>query len=212
MLVGLDEGLSEVMPTPAVAGLLVVALVVATGGLHLDGLADTCDGLFGGYTPEERLAIMRDSRLGSYGLLAVTSLLLLKWAAFLSLASPVRRGALLLAPALGRWAMVEAVASFPYARPEGLGKAMRQVAWPYPALAGIIALAASLVFFAGWGLALFALASVLAWLVGWYVRGKVGGLTGDVYGAIAEVVEVAVLLFAASGQESGWLHGWLWRG
>jgi len=212
VLVGLDEGLSEVMPAPAVASLLVVALIVATGGLHLDGLADTCDGLFGGDTPEERLVIMRDSRVGSYGLLAVASLLLLKWAAFLSLASPVRPGALLLAPALGRWAIVAAVAPFPYARPEGLGKAMHQVAWPYPALAGVIALAASVAFFAGWGLALFGFASVLSWLVAWYVRGKIGGTTGDVYGAIAEMVEVAVLLFAASGQESGWLNGWLWRG
>lgn len=212
MLVGLDEGLSEAMPGPAVAALLVVALVVATGGLHLDGLADTCDGLFGGYTPEERLVIMRDSRVGSYGVLAVTSALLLKWAAFLSLASPVRRAVLLLAPALGRWAMVAAVASFPYARPEGLGKDMRQVAWPYPALAGVVALAASVAFFAGWGLALFGFASVLSWLVAWYVRGKIGGITGDVYGAIGEVVEVAVLLFAASGQETGWLAAWLWRG
>jgi cobalamin synthase len=53
---------------------------------------------------------------------------------------------------------------------------------------------------------------VLSWLVAWYVRGKIGGITGDVYGAIGEVVEVAVLLFAASGQETGWLAAWLWRG
>ena len=108
-----------------------MALVVATGGLHLDGLADTCDGLFGGSSPPERLAIMRDSRVGTFGVLGVVCILLLRWAAFLSLTSPIRRGALLLAPALGRWAMVGAVAALPYARPEGLGKAMHRAAWPF---------------------------------------------------------------------------------
>ena len=213
MLVGLDRGLSGVMPLPATAALLVVALVVATGGLHLDGLADTCDGLFGGSSPPERLAIMRDSRVGTFGVLALVCVLLLRWAAFLSLVSPVRRGALLLAPALGRWAMVGAVAALPYARPEGLGRAMHRAAWPIPTLiAAAIALAASLLLFPAWGIALFALALLVGGLIALYAGGKLGGLTGDVYGAISECVEVAVLLAIVAGQETGHLEAWLWRG
>ena len=213
MLVGLDRGLSGVMPPPATAGLLVVALVVGTGGLHLDGLADTCDGLFGGSSPPERLAIMRDSRVGSYGVLAVFCILLLRWAALLSLTSPLRRGALLLAPALGRWAMVGAVAALPYARPEGLGKAMHRAAWPLPTLtAAAIALAASVLLFPAWGAALFVFASLVGGLIAFYARSRLGGLTGDVYGAIGECAEVAVLLAAAAGQETGHLEAWLWRG
>jgi adenosylcobinamide-GDP ribazoletransferase len=213
MLVGLDRALAEVMPLPATAGLLVVALVVATGGLHLDGLADTCDGLFGGSSPPERLTIMRDSRVGSFGVLAVVCLLLLKWAIFLSLASPLRRGALLLAPALGRWAMVGAVAAWPYARSQGLGKTLHGVAWPLPTLtAAAIALAASLLLFPIWGAALFAFASLVGGVIALYSRGKLGGLTGDVYGAISECTEVAVLLAVAAGQETGHLEAWLWRG
>jgi adenosylcobinamide-GDP ribazoletransferase len=213
MLVGLDRALSEVMPLPATAALLVVALVVATGGLHLDGLADTCDGLFGGSSPPERLAIMRDSRVGSFGVLALFCILLLRWAAFLSLASPVRRGALLLAPALGRWAMVGAVAALPYVRPEGLGKEMHRAAWPLPTLtAAAIALAVGLLLFPAWGVALFAIASVVGGLIAVYARGRLGGLTGDVYGAISECAEVAVLLAMVAGQETGHLEAWLWRG
>lgn len=213
MLVGLDRALSEVMPLPATAALLVVALVVATGGLHLDGLADTCDGLFGGSSPPERLAIMRDSRVGTFGVLAVVCILLLRWAAFLSLASPLRRGVLLLAPALGRWAMVGAVAALPYARPEGLGKAMHRAAWPIPALtAAAVALTASVLLFPTWGVALFAFASLVGGLGALYARGNLGGLSGDVYGAICECTEVAVLLAAAAGQETGHLEAWLWRG
>jgi adenosylcobinamide-GDP ribazoletransferase len=213
MLVGLDRGLSEVMPLPATAALLVVALVVATGGLHLDGLADTCDGLFGGSSPPERLAIMRDSRVGTFGVLALVCVLLLRWAAFLSLASPVRRGALLLAPALGRCAMVGAVAALPYARPEGLGKAMHRAAWPFATfIAAAIALAAALLLFPTWGAALFAFASLVGGLIALHARSRLGGLTGDVYGAISECAEVAVLLAMVAGQETGHLDAWLWRG
>jgi cobalamin synthase len=126
---------------------------------------------------------MRDSRVGTFGVLGVVCILLLRWAAFLSLTSPIRRGALLLAPALGRWAMVGAVAAFPYARPEGLGKAMHRAAWPFPTLtAAAIALAASLLLFPVWGAALFAFASLAGGLIALYARGRLGGLTGDVAG------------------------------
>lgn len=210
---GLDRGLSEVMPGAPAAALLVVALVILSGGLHLDGLADACDGLFGAYNKDERLEIMRDSRVGSFGVLGVACLLLLKWAAIVSLAWPLRRSALLLAPALGRWAMVSAVAAFPYARSSGLGLTMHREARPYPILlAAAISVSACVLFLGAWGLLAWAFAGACALLLGFFASSKLGGLTGDVYGAIAEICETAFLLFAVTGGERGWLEPLIWQG
>lgn len=213
LLVGLDAGLSRVLPPAAAAALLVVALIILTGGLHLDGVADTCDGLFGAYDRQRRLEIMRDSRVGSYGALGIAAILLLKWAAILSLAWPLRRDALLLAPALGRWAMVAVIAAFPYARPQGLGKAMHQEARPYPLLlAGATALGASALLLGMWGPLAWAFVAAFGSLLALYAHRRLGGLTGDVYGAICELSETAFLLLAASGSKLGWLEPLLWKG
>jgi adenosylcobinamide-GDP ribazoletransferase len=198
-LAGLDALLGLAFPEPLRSALVVAAMVPLTRGLHLDGLMDTCDGLFGGWTPERRLEIMRDSRVGSFGVLAAAGDLLLRFAALLALPAGLRGLALVLAPTLGRWALVYATWAFPYARPTGLGAAFKQhvgrgqmlaatglglvlcvgaaLAWRQPAAAGLVAL--------GW---------LAAWLVGQLVLSKVPGQTGDTYGATNEVVELAVLL------------------
>src|SRR5437879_10289558 len=112
---------TPLVPQLALAALLVVALVILTGGLHLDGLMDSCDGLFGGSTRERKLEIMRDSRVGSFGALGSVCVLLLKFACFASLAQHVLFMALLVVLPCARWAMVLALRIFPSARPSVLG-------------------------------------------------------------------------------------------
>ena len=115
----------KVLPHPAAAALLVCLTVWITGGLHLDGLADTVDGLGGGQDPEARRRIMKDSRVGAFGVLALILALLLKFAFFLAAADEGWRGQIILYPVLSRWGMVYLAYCSDYARPEGgLGQAM----------------------------------------------------------------------------------------
>ena len=204
LLVGLEAGFSKILPAYMTGAVLVAALVVATRGLHLDGLMDVSDGLFGGYTRERRLEIMRDPRVGAFAVAGALCIVLLKWTAVLSLITlpessgkmdlPWKGLALLLFPILSRWAMVLQISAFPYARAQGLGAAFRQGGQLIPTLAGaVIALAASLLLAGLGGLALFGMATALAWLMGKWMSAMLGGLTGDTYGATNEVAEVAVL-------------------
>jgi len=198
LLVGLEWALSHLFPAHVCAVLVIASWVIVTGALHLDGLLDACDGLFGGHTPESRLHIMRDERVGAFGLAGGVLLLMLKVSA---LAIAARRGtALLLAPTLGRWGMALAVVGFPYARPEGLGRTMKDHACLWDAaLATTLALAVAW-FAAGWlGLATTAGVGVATWVMARFVLARLPGLTGDTYGAICEVLEALILLLFAAG-------------
>jgi len=211
-LVGLDQGLGRVLADGPRAWLLVLALVVLSGGMHLDGLADSADGLLGahGRTPERRLAIMRDARVGTYGVLALIAVLFLKWSAVISLPDEVRAEALLLTPCLGRAAVVVGTTAFPYARPAGLGLAMHQAArGSTMAVAGAIALGAAGALL-GWGglaMAIIVTATALA-IAAWATR-RLTGLTGDVYGALVEITEAMTLLLVAAGGGREWLQALL---
>jgi adenosylcobinamide-GDP ribazoletransferase len=181
------------------SALVVVALVALTGGLHLDGLMDTFDGVFGRADPDRKLEIMRDSRVGSFGVLGALCVLLLKFALFASLGVPLMIPALLIVPAVARWAMVLAARLFPSARITGLGAAFRQtITIPSLVLAALISLLAALVFGHLVGLIVWIGASVVAVAIAAWISRLLGGLTGDVYGAIIEITEVvALLLFVA---------------
>lgn len=186
---------TPLIPQLALAGLLVVALVLLTGGLHLDGLMDTCDGLFGGTTRERKLEIMRDSRVGSFGILGGACMLLLKFAFFASLRERSLPLALLVTLPSARWAMVLALRIFPSARSTGLGAAFHQtVTTERLVLASIVAL--TIVSIAGqWiGLIIWATTSAATLVLGFWITRNLGGLTGDSYGAIEEVAEVVALL------------------
>src|SRR5215831_7514662 len=113
--------LTPLIPQLVLAALLVAALVILTGGLHLDGLMDTCDGLFGGSTRERKLEIMRDSHVGAFGVLGGVCILLLKFAIFSSLDLRYLALALVMVLPIARWAMVLALYLFPSARQTGLG-------------------------------------------------------------------------------------------
>lgn len=197
VLYGLGSSLSLIFPLPVVAVFILAAWLLLTRALHFDGFLDTCDGLFGGFTPERRLEIMRDSRVGAFGVAGGGLLLLVKYAAVISL--PHHPG-LLLAPVLGRWVLSMSIYAYPYAREKGLGRDMKDnVRWPQVLLATGVALLAAWLF-AGWtGLVSFAIAGIVFWLGATFILRRIPGLTGDSYGALCELTELVVLLLFTTG-------------
>lgn len=189
------------VPKLVLAALCVITLICLTGGLHLDGLMDTCDGLFAGRERERKLEIMRDSRVGSFGVLAGISLLLLKFSLLASLDRHLLPLAFLSSLPISRWSMVCAVRLFPVARVEGLGAVFRRtVTLPRCLFAGVTALVLAVCWLHLFGIVLWLLGSLIAVAIGRWITQVVGGLTGDSYGAIAEVSEVAVLLIFVLGR------------
>ncbi len=206
LLLGLDYLARLIIPSAASSALIVVGLVVLTGALHLDGLADSADGLFGGRDREHRLAIMRDSRNGAFGFVAVASVLLLKWAALITLGGWLRIGSLLLVPAIARWSVLPAMSLFPPARDEGMAHGLQSNArWPQALLGTAVAAGLSLAIFWPSGVALLVAGLVGAVAVGAYATRQVGGLTGDNFGAIVEVNEAVLLLLIATSVSHPWL-------
>jgi adenosylcobinamide-GDP ribazoletransferase len=192
VLFGLGSGLQLMFPMQVVANFILVAWLLLTRALHFDGFLDTCDGLFGGSTPERRLEIMRDSRVGAFGVAGGVMLLLTKYAAIISL--PHLSG-LLLAPVMGRWATTLAVFAFPYAREKGLGRDMKDnTHWQQVMIATLVATLAAWLF-ADWaGVLVLVVAGVTLWLGAGFILRSIPGLTGDSYGALCEVVEAVSLL------------------
>jgi len=198
-LVGADNALGLLFPPGVTAALLLAVWVLATGALHLDGFLDACDGLFGGHTPEARLRIMRDERVGAFAVIGGILLLLVKYSCLAGLAS--RGVALIVAPTVARWGMAVAVVAFPYARPEGSGRWMKDHAgWRQVALASITALGTAALAARWLGLAAVALAAVVTMAGAVFVLRRLPGLTGDVYGALCEILEVLTLLTFVAGE------------
>ncbi len=210
LLLALEWGARQLFPPYLNASLLLVFLVIVTRGLHLDGFMDVCDGLFGGYSRERRLAIMKDSHVGAFAVAGAAGLLLVKYGALLSLLSLEAEGkvwALLLFPALSRWTMTLLLAAFPYVREQGLGSPFHQEgARTATAVAALTALAAAGLLGGIGGLSLLLGISGLAWLLGRVVARMLGGLTGDCYGAANELAETALLLAAVAMLPYGWLQ------
>ncbi|PKO23291.1 MAG: adenosylcobinamide-GDP ribazoletransferase [Chloroflexi bacterium HGW-Chloroflexi-1] len=189
-------GLAENAPLLP-AALLLATWAGLTGALHLDGWADCCDALFVPVSRERRLEIMKDPRLGGFGAAGLILLLLIKLAALQGVtASPHALPALIAIPALGRWASVIAAKAYPSARPGGMGDFFRRglgrrelvIATVCASLAAVGLLWRGAILWAVVALALLALASL--------ARARLGGLTGDVYGATIELAETAALVVA----------------
>jgi len=177
----------------------VVASIALTGALHEDGFADTADGFLGGRDREERLAILRDSRHGTYGVLALILSMLLRVAALTEIADPLRAGlALIAAHAASRAALPITMWGLMPARPDGLG-ATAGTPRPRDAIAaaligGVIALAAlglerGIVALCLAGASVFAMAAL--------ARRRIGGYTGDVLGAFQQMGEIVILIAAS---------------
>ena len=188
-------GLSFWFPDLMRAALVLAIWILATGALHLDGFLDSCDGLLGGFTPESRLEIMKDERVGAFGFAGGALLLLIKYSALAALpgSSPV----LILAPTLSRACMPLAIYAFPYARPQGLGNAMKvHTTSRQLFLAGLTGVVIAWLT-AGWcGIILLPAAAMLTWWFAQFCLQRIPGMTGDTYGALNELIELAVLLLA----------------
>jgi len=175
----------------AVAALATLALL--TGGLHLDGFADCADGLLAMGGRERRLEIMRDPRLGAFGVVALVLLLLADAAALQRLGVRAALPALIAAGALSRLAILVVLVTLPYVRPEGLGKLAAGRGGRELALGAVLA-GPALVTDWRHGLLGAAGAATAAAGVAWLAYRRIGGATGDVYGAVSETAQLAVLL------------------
>jgi adenosylcobinamide-GDP ribazoletransferase len=199
VLTGLASLLAGVVPVTLSAVLLVALLAALTGGLHLDGVADVFDALGGGRGDRQRmLEIMRDSRIGAHGAAALFLLLLAKTFAVANALEHRDLLALMVFPMLGRWAVTPTIVLHPYARAEGLGRAFHgEARLRHVAVATILVVAAvgtlGLRFLTPAAAALLAAMLFALWL-----RWRLGGLTGDVYGATIELAEVVALTFATT--------------
>lgn len=196
-LYAFDTAILQLFPIPVVAVLLIAASLLLTRALHFDGFLDICDGLFGGFTPERRLEIMRDSLVGAFGVAGGGLLLLTKYAALISLSD---RAGIWLAPLMGRWVLTMSIYLFPYARQKGLGREMKDnVRWIQILLATTITVLFAW-FIAKWaGLLTLALATIILWIGATFILRRIPGLTGDAYGALSEMVELVVLLLFTTG-------------
>jgi adenosylcobinamide-GDP ribazoletransferase len=189
-----DMVLSPLLPRHLTDALLVALLAGLTGALHLDGLADVCDGLAARGTKERFLAVMKDSRVGAVGVVGLVLLLLLKYAALLALPIYLKQAALLLVPALARFTQVVVMTRARAAQAEGLGACF---------LSGItsaqLSLAAACIIPVTWLLGQFAgvvaLCLVIVWgfFTKWYFTRRLGGINGDIVGFSSEIAEVLAL-------------------
>ena len=175
--------------------LLLALLVLLTGGIHLDGLMDVADGLGGGNNKDKVLSIMRDSRVGSFGVLSAVFLVMIKWEALSSLAPGSKWAALILMPVVARWGQVFLSYISPFARKDGLGRcAIEGLNNPTLIFALITALIISW-FTAGLtGLGIMAIVSLFTFIWSRVFIMRLGGITGDIIGALSELLEVLVLL------------------
>jgi adenosylcobinamide-GDP ribazoletransferase len=186
------KGALFLLPASVAGVVTLVVWVVLTGGLHLDGLADCCDGLLSSTSLERRLEIMKDPHVGAFGVIGLVLVLMLKAAALGSLA-PASSPGILLASSLARWCILPA-ALLPLARPSGMGADLALgfrssfIIWgAITPLAIAISLGArgSVSALAGLGAAVLVLG---------LAKSRIGGVTGDVFGMVVEVVETVVLI------------------
>lgn len=206
ILAALNYLLSLVLPSSVVNALLVVSLVVLSGGLHLEGLADTCDGLAKHGTPDERRGVMHDSRVGGFGVIGIALVLLVKYISLNSLPQGLMMFTLVTTPVISRWAMVYAIFAYPYARASGLGKAFKQATgWRELVMATLVALVLAAALLKLAGLVTLFMLWLLTMAVAVYLKRKFAGLTGDTYGAINEVAESAVFILLSLLAYKHWL-------
>ena len=196
----LDLLLTPICPPMIRSVLLTAALAVCSRGLHLDGLADSADGFFGGRDRQHCLDIMKDSRIGTFGALALVGVLLLKVRALDLLAGEPRTTALVLAPLLSRWAHVGMTFRSCPARKEGLGALLvrnvhrRELLW-----ASTSALVVTILLAGSVGLWLCVVVVGTTRALAYASHQRLGGVTGDTYGATGELVETVVLCWWACG-------------
>ena len=200
ILVGANLLFLKFLSQDIASALVLVILILTNGGFHLDGFADTIDGLAGGSTKEERLNIMKDSRIGAIGVVAIVLLLLIKFLAINNLNSPFptlhSHYILFLMPVIGKWSMVPMAYWADYARPAGgLGMAFTEHTGLKEFLVStVFALSASVILLSWKGLVYAGIIFIAVYLLTVFFKSKLGGVTGDVFGFQSEISEVIFLV------------------
>jgi adenosylcobinamide-GDP ribazoletransferase len=203
-LVGLLAGVALIVVTAVVGPWVgavgaVAVLALLTGGLHLDGLADAADGLFGVGSLERRLEVMRDPRVGSFGAVALVIVLFGDVAALASMTPARALVALVVAGALSRLAILVVVVAAPYRRESGLGTAAQGGHKVFDLLLGAALTAAACLLDPRRAAAAALVVALAGTVVVAIARRRIGGVTGDIYGAVTEIGQLAALVaFAAA--------------
>lgn len=188
------------------AAILVAGEFLFTGGLHADGFMDTCDGLFSGRDREKKLEIMKDSRVGSNGVVGFVFLTLLKWQLLASIPAAYMYPVLIAMPWLGRYSLVLSIRRFPYARKEGMGKAFAEYSPSNTFLGATILTCLPVIAWGSIYIGFTILSLVFNHILNSYVTKHLGGVTGDTYGFVTELTElfcllIFVLLIGFTGME-----------
>jgi adenosylcobinamide-GDP ribazoletransferase len=197
LLAGFDALVASLWAPSAAAVLDVILLILLTGALHLDGLGDTADGLYGQRPVEKALSIMKDSRIGAMALVTVVATLALKWGGLAGLAQD-RFLLLMLIPAYARGAMLFGIRGLPYGRSaEGTGYDLFATPLTPIDFSGLIVVMALSVLL-GWPAVILNLLFILSVLVILtYYRRKIGCITGDMLGAMTELIESGLFFLMA---------------
>lgn len=196
LIAGVDYGLAAVLPPSVRSGIALLILTLTNGGLHIDGFADTVDGLAGGKTPQDRLRIMRDSAVGSIGAAFLCLVLLIQYSCLAELTGPTRFAAVVLFPIAGRWSMVMLSSVSTYARPEGgVGEAFSGAS-AFTVIVATALAACAFFFMSGLpSLAILTAIGICAISVSCFFKSRLGGVTGDVFGFQNTLSETLCLLF-----------------
>jgi adenosylcobinamide-GDP ribazoletransferase len=185
----------------SINSLLIIVHVYLSGALHLDGFMDTVDGIFSGREKKQILEIMHDSNVGSFGVVALILLFLLKFNLLQGLTATIKIPSLILMPAVSRWMIVFSAFRYPLASSSSLGKKFTEdLGWKELFIGCIWMIALFIIlhyffFFSVFkGLLVFFLSLILSIYISRFIVKRIDGLTGDSYGAINEIIEVFVLL------------------
>lgn len=196
ILVGVNNLLSILSLQPlSITIIVVILLICLTGGIHLDGVSDSCDGFLSGTDKEGTLKIMRDPHVGVMGVLGLISVILLKIALLYSFEAGAKTTALLLMCALSRWSLVLSIFLFPYIRIQGKAKAFFEgMNLRVFLISSLITLIISGIILNWAGLLIMFLVVIFTLVINLLLKRKLGGLTGDTLGAVCELNELIVLL------------------
>lgn len=192
-------GFLKILPSSVVDAMLIAELIILTRGLHIDGFVDTIDGLAGGKTKEDILHIMRDHRVGALGVVGVIMLIMIKYLSLNSAPSASKNLIMITMPMMSRWLQVVFTNMYSYARQDGMGKAFVEGVRGRQAWIATIFTALVLIFlFKFNAILIMVLMAIVTYLMGIYFKKTLGGITGDVIGAVSEVSEVMFLLIIIS--------------